>query len=178
MTTTITVYKLEDPITSQKYVSVTTASFKRLVGIMTSRFNQYQITDDIEKKKLYHHACFPLLEKYAKIVMLEEYECKPTDDIRNMKVQLMEKYTKEVDPNNLIKLKRPLKPEFKRSLIDKRYRAKNKDNINQKQRDKRTCHICLGRYTRANKYNHQKTTKHTTAVLAQIDRDRNRRYII
>ncbi len=100
------------------------------------------------------------------------------DDIRNMKVQLMEKYTKEVDPNNLIKLKRPLKPEFKRSLIDKRYRAKNKDNINQKQRDKRTCHICLGRYTRANKYNHQKTTKHTTAVLAQIDRDRNRRYII
>jgi len=178
MTTTITVYKLEDEKTSQRYFSVSTAPFSRLVGTMTSRFNQYKTTDDNEKKKLYHHACFPLLEKGATIVKLEEYECKPHDNIRNMKVQLMEKYTSQIDPAVLIRLKRPLKPEFKRSLIDKRYRAKNKDNINQKQRDKRTCHICLGKYTRANRYNHQQTTKHKVAVLAQIARDQDKRYLL
>jgi len=168
MTTIITVYKLEDEKTSQRYVSVSTAPFSRLVGTMTSRFNQYKITNNNEKKKLYHHACFPLLEKGASIVKLEEYECKPNDNIRNIKVQLMEKHTSQIDPNNLIKLKRPLKPEFKRSLIDRRYRAKNKDNINEKQRDKRTCDICKGKYTRANKYNHQQTTKHAKAIADQI----------
>jgi len=168
MTTIITVYKLEDEKTSQRYVSVSTAPFNRLVGTMISRFHQYKITNDNEKKKLYHHACFPLLEKGATIVKLEEYECKPNDNIRNMKVQLMEKHTSQIDPTVLIRLKRPLKPEFKRSLIDKRYRAKNKDNINEKQRDKRTCDICKGKYTRANKYNHQQTTKHAKAIADQI----------
>jgi hypothetical protein len=176
MTTTITVYALQDEKTSQRYVSVTTAPFSRLVGTMTSRFHQYKTTDDNEKKKLYHHACFPLLEKGATIVKLEEYECKPNDNIRNMKVQLMEKYTSQIDPAVLIKLKRPLKPEFERNLIDRRYRAKNKDNINEKQRYKYTCQICQGKHTRANRYNHQQTTKHKTAVLAQIARDENKRY--
>ena len=93
-----------------------------------------------------------------------------------MKVQLMEKHTSQIDPAVLIKLKRPLKPEFERNLIDRRYRAKNKDDINQKQRYKYTCQICRGKHTRANRYNHQQTAKHKVAVLAQIARDENKRY--
>jgi hypothetical protein len=95
-----------------------------------------------------------------------------------MKVQLMEKHTSQIDPTVLIRLKRPLKPEFKREPIDRRYREKNKDNINQKQRDKRTCQICQGRYTRANKFNHASTKKHTQAIKDQIANNRDRRYPI
>jgi len=182
MTTIVTAYKVEtltdDEKSSEKYVSITTGPFHRLVATMTSRFKQYKITTDDHKKKLYHHACFPLLEKGAVIVKLEEYECKPLDDVRNIKVQLRNKYVEQIDPTILIKLKRPLIPEFKREPIDRRYREKNKYTINEKQRQKEKCRICHGRYTRANKFNHQQTTKHTKAIMDQIANDLDRRYPI
>ena len=163
--TTITVYKIEAKNDPRIYISVTTCTFSRLVSTMKSRFLQYGLTNDTKKKTLYHHVCFDLLEKDATFTNLEEYECKPNERNQTVKLLLMTKHIAGIDPAILIKPKRPLKQEFKRALIDKRYRASHRIENNAKQREKRTCDICHGRYTRANKYNHLATTKHAQAVF-------------
>ncbi len=178
MTTKLIAYKVQSPNSPKIYIGVTTTPFKRLLGIMKSRFAQYLYTTDAEKKKRYHHVCFEILEsedvcgrdllERKMIVILEEYDCTPTDDIKLMKQTFMAKHTTDISPDILIKPKRPLKPEYKRIFIDRRYREKNKEKNNTKQREKYECEICRGKYTRANKYNHLLTTKHTQAVFRQI----------
>lgn len=162
--TTITVYKIEAKNDPRIYISVTTCTFSRLVSTMKSRFLQYGLTNDTKKKTLYHHVCFDLLEKDATFTNLEEYECKPNERNQTVKLNLMTKHIEGIDATILIKRKRPLKQEFKRQLIDRRYRENHRLENNTKQREKRTCDICQGKYTRANKYNHLATTKHAKAV--------------
>jgi hypothetical protein len=162
--TTITVYKIESKNDPRIYISVTTCTFSRLVGTMKSRFLQYGLTDDQKKKKLYHHVCFDLLEN-ATFSNLEEYECKPNERNQTVKLNLMTKHCANIDPTILIKPKRPLRQEYKRQIIDRRYRANHRVENNTKQREKRTCDICHGRYTRANKYNHLNTTKHRQTLV-------------
>ena len=177
--TTITVYKIEAKNDPRIYISVTTCTFNRLVGTMKSRFLQHGLTDNAEKKRLYHHVCFELLEKDATFTNLEEYECKPGERNQTVKLNLMIKHTTNIDPNILIKPKRPLKPEYNRALIDRRYRANHRAENNTKQREKRTCDICHGRYTRANKYNHLATTKHAQAVsLLSGNQQQNRNIVM
>ena len=169
--TTITAYKIEAKNDPRIYISVTTCTFSRLVGTMRSRFLQYGLTDDAKKKKLYDHVCFDLLEKDATFTNLEEYECKPDERNQTVKLNLMTKHIAGIDATILIKPKRPLKQEFKRQLIDRRYRANHRVENNTKQREKRTCDICHGKYTRENKYNHLATTKHAQAVFKNIIQD-------
>ncbi len=166
--TTITVYKIEAKNDPRIYISVTTSTFNRLVGTMKSRFLQHGLTNDAEKKRLYNHVCFQLLEKDATFTNLEEYECKPHERNQTVKLNLMIKHTTNIDPTLLIKPSRPFKPEYKRALIDRRYRDSHRIETNLKQREKRICDICQGRFTRANRYNHLLTTKHSQAVFRQI----------
>ena len=168
MTTVITTYKVQTPNEAKIYIGITTCSFKRLISTMKSRFTHYKVTEDIEKKTLYHHVCFELIEKGALFSILEEYECKPGQNIQQAKFDLMTKHTANIDPTILIKPKRPFRPEYRRAIIDKRYRETHRQKNNMKQREKKTCDICHGKYTRANRYNHLATTKHAQAVFNNI----------
>ena len=75
--------------------------------------------EEQDKMKLYHHACFELL-KNGTISLMEEYECKPGENVNTRKATLMTKHMVTVDDTIRIEPKRKFDSEINEAKIEDR----------------------------------------------------------
>jgi hypothetical protein len=191
--TTLTIYKVHSPETKKVYIGASTSSFHRLSILITSRYRQYTnlleiktpTQEEKDKMKLYHHACFEVL-KNGTISLMEEYECKPNENVNLTKSLLMAKHMATVDETTRIDPKRKFDSTINEDRIEarkkrkketdrkyyqthgkiydrqhaKEYYQKNRASILAGQKVKQRCQICNIIHTKATAHKHHLSPKH------------------
>ena len=121
--------------------------------------------EEKDKMKLYHHVCFELLRN-GTISLLEEYECKPDENVNMRKATLMSKHMMTVDEKMCIEPKH--KYDYNKKAYDTRYYLKNgtkyyqanREKVLMKLKVKQICPICNHTHSKGGAHTHQNSKKH------------------